>query len=212
MLADELAEFLRSEGRQVIRASIDGFHNPREIRMRQGHLSPRGYYEDSFDLQAIKQALLLPLGPNGDLRFQVARFDFRRNTRAESPWMIAESEAILVFEGVFLHRPELATHFDFTIFVDASFDVTLQRALTRDRELFGSEENTRYRYMERYIPGQVMYLEECDPSSKADLVFENNVVGQPKIIYREQALNEQGGAAERAPRRNRPLPDGGVKY
>ena len=46
MLADELIEPLRARGRSVIRASIDGFHNPREIRHQQGRDCPKGYYED----------------------------------------------------------------------------------------------------------------------------------------------------------------------
>jgi len=48
MLADELIEPLQSHDREVIRASIDGFHNAREMRHRQGRGSPRGYYEDSL--------------------------------------------------------------------------------------------------------------------------------------------------------------------
>ena len=35
-LADELLEPLRRGGRSVIRASIDGFHNPRSVRYRLG--------------------------------------------------------------------------------------------------------------------------------------------------------------------------------
>lgn len=184
MLADELAGSLQMYDREVIRASIDGFHNPKEVRVRQGGASPRGYYEDSFDLQAIQEALLVPLGPSGALKYQVARFAFRSDAQVDSPWRAAQADAILVFEGVFLHRPELVSHFDFTIFVDASFDVTLQRALVRDRDLFGNADNTKRRYRERYIPGQKLYLEECNPHSKADLVFKNNDIDRPEIIWR----------------------------
>ena len=68
MLADELIEPLQARGREVIRASVDGFHNPREMRHRQGRGSPRGYYEDSFDLDAVRSCILLPRGPGGDLQ------------------------------------------------------------------------------------------------------------------------------------------------
>lgn len=40
---------LADAGRQIVRASIDGFHRPRAERYRQGPLSPAGYYEDSLD-------------------------------------------------------------------------------------------------------------------------------------------------------------------
>ena len=65
-LADELARELHALGKDVIRASIDGFHRPRKHRYRRGRLSARGYLEDSFDLDALRTALLEPLGPGGD--------------------------------------------------------------------------------------------------------------------------------------------------
>src|SRR5262245_8885700 len=48
-LADELATLLIKRGRPVIRASVDGFHQSRAERHRQGANSPEGYYADSFD-------------------------------------------------------------------------------------------------------------------------------------------------------------------
>ncbi len=38
MFGDELAQVLSAAGRRVIRASVDGFHNPRAIRYRPGGL------------------------------------------------------------------------------------------------------------------------------------------------------------------------------
>jgi len=61
MLSDELIEPLEVRGRAVIRASVDGFHNPSEIRHRQGRSSPRGFYEDSFNNEALLACILLPL-------------------------------------------------------------------------------------------------------------------------------------------------------
>jgi len=48
-LADELAATLTDRGRPVIRASIDGFHQPQATRRRRGPLSPEGYFLDAFD-------------------------------------------------------------------------------------------------------------------------------------------------------------------
>ena len=67
-LADELVAPLERAGRQVVRASIDGFHHPEAIRRRRGSLSAEGYYRDSFDHATLAEELLLPLGPGGDRR------------------------------------------------------------------------------------------------------------------------------------------------
>src|ERR671936_3199905 len=56
-LADELAAVLRGRGREVIRASIDGFLRPRAERYRRGELSPEGYYHDSFDYAALRETI-----------------------------------------------------------------------------------------------------------------------------------------------------------
>jgi len=52
-LADELVEPLRRAGRDVIRASVDGFHNPRVVRYTRGPDSPEGYFLDSFDYATL---------------------------------------------------------------------------------------------------------------------------------------------------------------
>jgi pantothenate kinase len=75
MLADELVKPLQARGREVIRASIDGFHNPREIRHRQGRSSPRGYYEDSFDADNQTNSLQAHQPPQVNPR--LARLDLR---------------------------------------------------------------------------------------------------------------------------------------
>lgn len=64
--ADLLATAVSAAGMPVIRVSMDGFHNPRAVRYRQGRGSADGYYEDAYDLAAVRRVLLDPLGPNGD--------------------------------------------------------------------------------------------------------------------------------------------------
>ena len=68
-LAEELVAPLQGRGRPVIRASIDGFHNPASIRYARGPMSPEGYYYDSFNYQTLVESLLAPLGPGGSRRY-----------------------------------------------------------------------------------------------------------------------------------------------
>lgn len=173
-LANELAKFLQQTGQPVIRASIDSFHNPREIRYQRGPLSPEAYYFDAFDYPAIKKLLLDPLSENGDLHYQTAIFDFKENTDVQAATEIAPQNAILLLDGVFLQRPELVDYWDLKIFVEVSFEVALIRALERDIALFGNRETVLERYQKRYIPAQQLYLENCQPQHRADIVVKNN--------------------------------------
>jgi uridine kinase len=188
-LADELAVVIAARGRPVIRASIDGFHRPRAERYRRGADSPDGYYHDSFDYAALETLLLRPLGPGGDRRYRRAMFDFRADMAVIAPLEQAPDDAVLLFDGVFLLRPELAARWDYRIFVTADFAITLQRAIVRDQPLFGSAEEVRARYMRRYIPGQRLYLHAVRPQEHADVIVNNDDPARPTLMLTARELS-----------------------
>jgi len=180
--ANELVEPLEKLGRHVIRASIDGFHNPRVIRYLRGGDSPEGYFFDSFDYEGIKTSLLNPLGPDGNLQYQTTIFDSRTDSIVHSPKYSAHTNSILIFDGVFLLRSELISCWDFTIFLDVDFNVAVERASHRDQLLFSSVENAKERYWKRYAPGQKIYLKTCQPKVYADIIIDNNDPMKIRII------------------------------
>jgi uridine kinase len=155
-LADELAELLERRRLSVVRASIDSFKRPISERYRQGELSPRGYYEDAFDYEGVRAVLLEPLGTGG----------------------------VLLFDGVFLFRPELDDCWDFRIFVQVSFEEALRRGAARDAPRFGSVEAARDRYERRYLPGERIYLESVKPTARADLILDNEDLANPRLSGR----------------------------
>ena len=65
---------------------------------------PEGYFFDSFDYASMRRALLEPLGPNGDLAYRSAVFDYRTDAPVAAPVQQAVPDAILLFDGVFLLR------------------------------------------------------------------------------------------------------------
>lgn len=185
-LANELTQPLEERGRTVIRASIDGFHRPRAERHRRGADSPEGYYYDSFDYPALIHALLMPLGPDGTRQYRHAIFDFRTDLPISEPPSIAADDSILIFDGVFLLRPELRQYWDYRIFLRADFAITVQRASIRDQALFGSPEETVARYWKRYVPGQRLYLAVAQPERYADAIVDNDNPSHPTLHLHNQ--------------------------
>jgi uridine kinase len=179
-MADALAQRLPG---QVVRASIDGFHHPREHRLRRGSLSPEGYYRDSFDDEALRRLLLEPFR-SGEREIVARTFDFRSETATRPKPLAVEDHAVLVFDGVFLLRPELRDQWDLTIYLHVEPDVTLARARRRDLDLFGSEAEVERRYAQRYIPGQALYRSEADPMSFASVVVDNTDPAAPLVLAR----------------------------
>jgi uridine kinase len=180
-LADELASILAPTGREVIRASVDGFHRPRAARYARGRDSPVGYYEDSFDHATLRRVLLEPLGPGGARRYVPAAFDLRTDSPASEPLACASSDAILLFDGVFLQHPELRSHFDLCVFVSISLEEMVRRALERDVPRLGSREEVARRYRARYVPGQRLYDAVVRPRELADVVVANDEPAAPVL-------------------------------
>jgi uridine kinase len=169
-LADALKEPIEACGLAVIRASIDDFHRPRKERYRQGEESPQGYYDDSFEYEEVRDLLLAPLGPGGNRRYVKAVFDFKANIPRITAPRLAPRNAVLLFDGIFLLRPELNDLWDFRVFLQVDFEETLRRATERDEKLFGSREAVRRRYLRRYVPAQRLYLDSVRPELIADVV------------------------------------------
>src|SRR5262245_47100436 len=183
-LANVLVKPLSQLGREVIRASVDGFHRPKRLRYSRGKDSPAGYYYDTFDYEALVLYLLKPLGPAGDRLYRTRVFDHIADTEQTSDIRAASENAVLVFDGVFLLRPELNRHWDFRIFVNVSIEIAKERAVRRDSMWMGGVSEARRRYEMRYYPGQRIYMEECDPMSLADVVVGNDDPMSPTLIVR----------------------------
>lgn len=177
-LANNLAEALRQRRPQVIRASIDGFHNPRSARYRLGPTSPEGYFRDSFNYSALVELLLDPLGPGGSLKYCTAIFDYRNDSEVARQFHNASPNAILLFDGVFLLRPELARHWDLSVFLDAPFEVTVPRMAHRDQTSPSLDAPANVRYIE----GQKLYLRACEPIRRATIVVNNEDLESPTIV------------------------------
>ena len=185
-LANELADPVKTRGRAVIRASVDGFHNPRHIRYREGADSPEGYFRDSFDYDTLKSILLDPLGPGGSLQYRSAAFDYRTDSSVTAPMLRALGDAVLLFDGIFLQRQELDHCWDLTIFVEASFETTLRRGRERAVTECGSDDGVLTAHNRRYMPGQRLYLNDCRPAERADIIVDNDDLSCPSIHHRSQ--------------------------
>jgi len=179
IFADELRPLVEEHGREAIRASVDGFHNPREARYQRGRLSPEGYYIDSFNYRALLDNLLLPLGPGGNLEYKDAVFDYRSDRVIHGPAKKASPDAVLLFDGVFLMRPELVDLWDMRIYMDISYDEMVARGVRRD----GGDAETEELYTQRYVPGQKLYQLHSAPRRKADLIIDNNDPLNPRITH-----------------------------
>lgn len=181
VFADNIAPLIRNGGRPVIRSSVDGFHNPRDVRYRLGKGSPEGFFKDSYNYSALKEVLLKPLSTEENGVYIAAIFDVDKNEPLASERKIAEPASVLIFDGIFLHRDELKDFWNYSIFLDVDFENSIPRGAQRGSGSpdVAAESNVRY------IEGQKLYLSQCCPQKRASIVIDYNNINKPHIHNRD---------------------------
>lgn len=131
--ADQLAVvLLNRHHRPVVRISIDGFHNLRAVRYRQGRDSPLGFWADSYNYDRFRRDVLEPFAPGGSRRFRRASYSHATDEILHPEPEIADPASVLVVDGIFLQRVELSAQWDLTVFLDVAFTETAKRMALRD--------------------------------------------------------------------------------
>ncbi|KOX07473.1 hypothetical protein ADK66_19285 [Micromonospora sp. NRRL B-16802] len=190
-LADELATTLREKTtRPVLRVMIDHFKRHVDLRTRYPSGSPENYYFEMFDVDAIRDELLAPLGPGGNRRYRTQIMDFSGRTPIDSGVHVATDDAILVADGGFLQKPDLSPHWDLRIYLHIEVADVLHRGTIRDQAWMDSAEAAADRYRSYYIPGEELYLAEIHPAERADILIDNRDFKAPCIL---RDLPIQGG-------------------
>jgi uridine kinase len=184
-LADELAQVLRDRTeREVIRVGIDYFKRAVELRTTYPVDSPESYYHETWDNEAIRDRLLIPLGPDGDRRYTAGLRDTSAQTALELSVAVAADDAVLLADGAFLQRPELDACWDLRIYVEITFDEVLRRGIARDQQWMPSPEAAEHRYRTRYIPAERLYVDQLQPQARAQIVVNNQEPAKPVIAVR----------------------------
>jgi uridine kinase len=181
--ARELAGALRGLGHPVLELSVDDWHRPRAERYARGRTSPEGFWLDSFDYGRLVTECLAPLGPGGTRHYRAAGHDLATDRLLHGGLQVAPAGAVVVVDGLFLHRAELEGAFDFTVFVDVPFEVSAARMAVRD----GSPPDPSHPDLRRYVEAQRTYFAERAPRDRADLVVDNSELEAPFLV--ESALD-----------------------
>jgi hypothetical protein len=100
--ADALVDPLRLRGRPVLRASAADFLRPASLRLERGRRNPESFYDDWFDLAALRRELLDPLGAGGSGRVLLRWWDAAVDRSARAPYVTAPVGAVLLLDGALL--------------------------------------------------------------------------------------------------------------
>lgn len=156
-------------GRRALVVHADDFLNPKRVRYRLGRSSPEGFFLDSIDLAALRAKVLDPV-KNGESSIVLRHFDHNTDKPVLQSPTVINSESVVVVEGMFLHRDEVHEVWDYSVFLDVAFAVSVRRMAERD----GSHPDPEHPSNQRYVQGQNLYLGSCSPTSRASVVIDNS--------------------------------------
>ncbi len=167
--AATLASALAHVGRETVTVHEDDFLNPRRIRHRRGRDSPEGFLHDSYDLAALSERVLDPLLPGGTRCIVPRLFDHRTDTFVAAEEVEVPADAVVIVEGLFLHRDELVRRWDLSVFLEVPVSESVRRMARRD----GTPDDPAHPKLRRYVEGQRLYLETYSPRQRATYVVDN---------------------------------------
>lgn len=181
--AYQLSARLNNKNKHNIVVSIDDFHHSKEIRYTKGKDSAEGFYLDSYQYDTFIKECILPFRA-GSNQILTHAFDLEKDVESLK-YMNLHPETILIIEGIFLHRDELYSIWDYSIYLDIERGISLERNLLRSSksdDTFNIE-SYKQRFFSRYQAGQELYQNQCSPKSRASIVIDNSDFYNPKAEY-----------------------------
>lgn len=157
-LAAEVAGRLGPDHAAVVQG--DDFYRPMSPDRRL-LLSPQEGYDWYFDWQRLRDQVLIPLSSREAAQYQ--HYDWSTGDLAPQVQHQVARSGVVIVEGVYAARPELADYYHLTVWVDTPREVCLRRLGERGHDHGPGNWNERWRAAEDY------YIEATQPATRLDL-------------------------------------------
>lgn len=154
-----LASRLKDRFSNVTIVHMDDFYLPSaQIIKLDPEKKPIGA---DFDWERVLNQILDPISQNLEGRYQ--RYDWEKDKLTE--WHTVPIGGIVIVEGVYSIREELANKYDFTIWVECPRETRLSRGLERDGKV------ALEMWENNWMISEDMYVKVHKPNEKADIIF-----------------------------------------
>ena len=114
----------------------------------------------NYDRKRLVEQVLAPLQAGRPARYQ--RYDWDLDVLAE--WIELDGPRIVIIEGVTSIADDVASCYDFTIWVETPLETCLTRGIERDGE------SMRGQWEDVWLPGDEAYRAAQSPDARADIV------------------------------------------
>ncbi len=151
--------------------NIDGWLNLPHVRFNDDRPAEH-FYKNAIRFEEMFEQLILPLKRDRSITVEI---DFAEETATEYRRHTYEYKNVdvIVLEGIYLLKKGFRYYYDWTLWIDCTFETALERALRRGQEHLSPEETTRA-YRTIYFPAQEIHFRLDAPKSSADAILVND--------------------------------------
>ncbi|MGW0971348.1 uridine kinase family protein [Streptomyces sp. NPDC002516] len=139
----------------------DDFYRPMDPDERAALTPVQGYHR-YFDWERLRDEVLTPLATGHHAHYR--RYDWPTGSLVTDELCAVTCEGIVLVEGVYTARPELADHYDLVVYVDTPADESMRRLRARGDDHGPLDWEARWRLAEEH------YVSTTRPRERADLV------------------------------------------
>ena len=154
-----LAQELNRSGFSVQIIRLDDFHRTRGERNVEVHAGSIEFYDHTFDFERLRNEILKPIRDEGQLDTTLICLDLLEDTWTLERQYVVKDGTVVLLEGVFLFRPDIAHFLDLII----------------------------YLHVDDVLSAQSKYLEEYPAERNADVIIDNSDSKNPIVIKWHEA-------------------------
>jgi hypothetical protein len=167
-LASAVAVAVTDAGRPMVRVSREGFLRPRSVRLELGADDPDAGWERWYDDSALRREVLEPLGPAGSMQLLPVLWDAERDRSVRASRATAAPGTVVVVDGPYLLRWELADAFDLVVHLEVSTSALARRCPAAD--------------LARVTGSWSRYVAETSPAERAAYVVRLEDPRHPALV------------------------------
>ena len=167
-ISESVAQELENKGICPVLLHIDDFIHTKQIRYNDAYEQWQCYYDLQWRYDHFIETLnKLRSAPQQSV--QIELYDKDDDCYFSKEHTVS-GKTVVIVEGIFLQRKELAGQFDYMVYIDIPEQVRLERVLKRDTYI-GNEQQIIDKYEIRYFPAERRYFSEYSPDKSADYVI-----------------------------------------
>lgn len=174
--ARDLAAAVRAAGTDAATVSMDDFQSERAVRGDPP--TARSWYEHGFDHLLLRRLVIEPFRSGGAVRL-VGRGIGADALVEDGPTFTPGARAVLVVEGIFLHRPELRGLWHTGVWLGVPRQVAFDRCVARD----GWDPGPEGILAKTFFAAEDRYVREVDPRRVAQATFDLADAAHPRRVF-----------------------------